>query len=83
MTATHTPEEELARNINTALNRPGVTRKAAYDRLGMTRNTFEKKVQSGGFTIPQIMRIADIAGVRPSALMPESVTSEREDKAAA
>lgn len=65
---------ELGKNILSCIHLSGVTEKAVYDRLGVTRNTYKKRLASDGFTVQELMRIADITGFHIANILPQSMT---------
>lgn len=73
MTTTKAPTE-LGKNILSCIHLSGVTEKAVYDRLGVTYNTYKKRLSSDGFTVQELLRIADVTGFHISTILPASMT---------
>lgn len=73
MTTTKAPTE-LGKNILSCIHLSGVTEKAVYDRLGIGRNTYKKRLASDGFTVQELMRIADVTNFHIATILPQSMT---------
>lgn len=73
MTTTKAPTE-LGKNILSCIHLSGVPEKAVYDRLGVTRNTYKKRLASDGFTVQELMRISDVTGFHITTILPLSMT---------
>lgn len=73
MTTTKAPTE-LGKSILNCIHLSGVTEKAVYDRLGVTRNTYKKRLASDGFTVQELMRISDVTGFHVARILPPSMT---------
>lgn len=73
MTTTKAPTE-LGKNILSCIHLSGVTEKAVYDRLGVTRNTYKKRLASDGFTVQELMRISDVTSFHIATILPQSMT---------
>ncbi|GAB2768116.1 helix-turn-helix domain-containing protein [Sinomonas soli] len=52
------PEAVLRERIQAAIEDQGLTRKAVYNAIGISRNTFEDKMASGRFYVRELMRAA-------------------------
>lgn len=52
------PEQVLKERIQAAIDEHGITRKAVYNAIGVSRNTFEDKMASGRFYVKELMRAA-------------------------
>lgn len=72
MTTTKAPTE-LGKNILSCIHLSNVGEKAVYDRLGVSRNTYKKRLASDGFTVPDLMRIADTTGFHIATILPTSM----------
>jgi hypothetical protein len=54
------PEAILKERIQTAIDDLGITRKAVYNAIGISRNTFEDKMASGRFYVRELLRAAPV-----------------------
>lgn len=76
MTTPQEVENQLARNIENHLAAKGITRKSLFDQAGISRNTFERKMAGGGFTVQELMRFAPVLKVHVSELLPPELTGQ-------
>ncbi|MEA5453252.1 helix-turn-helix transcriptional regulator [Sinomonas sp. JGH33] len=63
-----TPNEDreaaIKQRIEAAMEAQGLTRKAVYGAVGISRNTFEVKMAGGSFYVRELIRVADVIGIR-------------------
>ncbi|MCX2746705.1 hypothetical protein OOZ51_02615 [Arthrobacter sp. MI7-26] len=57
------PEAVVKARIQTAMDNDGLTRKAVYSAIGISRNTFEVRMARGGFYVRELIRAADALGM--------------------
>jgi len=75
MTTTKAPTE-LGKSILNCIHLSGITEQAICDRLGVSRNTYKKRLASDGFTVQELLRISDATGFHISRILPQSITNE-------
>lgn len=64
-----TPQTPLAAGITNALAAANISRSEASRRLGVTSNTFNKRMASDGFTIRDLLIIAALTGVKLQTIL--------------
>lgn len=57
------PETVIKARIKAAIDDQGLTRKAVYGAIGVTRNTFEARMARGGFYVKELISAADVLGM--------------------
>lgn len=73
MTTNKAPTE-LGKSILKCIKLSGVTEQAVIDRLGISRNTYKKRLASDGFTVQELYRISDVTGFHIACILPPSMT---------
>lgn len=76
MTTAKAPTE-LGKSILNCIHLSGVTEKAVYDRLGISHNTYKKRLASDGFTVQDLYRIADVTGFHIACILPPAMTDQK------
>lgn len=56
-------EAAIKERIEAAIKAQGLSRKAVYSAIGISRNTFEVKMAGGSFYIRELIRAADAIGI--------------------
>ena len=69
MTTTKQPTA-LGASILEAIMLSSADQKAVYEALGISYNTFRKRLASDGFTVNQIMCISNVTGISVGAIIP-------------
>jgi hypothetical protein len=57
-TSTEDVESRIKRKFEDRIKAKGLTRKAVYTAVGMSRNTFELKMAGGDFGLREVIRLA-------------------------
>lgn len=70
MTTAQKPTE-LGASIIEAMKLSGVNQTQVHSALGITYNTWRKRLASDGFTIQELMRISTITGISLGAIIPQ------------
>lgn len=73
---TNTVTEQIAERVAAAIARSGRKRNWVALKSGIPLTTFSRKVNGHvDFTVPEIVRIALVLDVKPSALLPRELTA--------
>lgn len=75
MTTTKAPTE-LSKSILNCIHLSGITEAAVCDRLGISRNTYKKRLASDGFTVQELLRISEVTGFHISRILPPAITND-------
>lgn len=70
MTTTQKPTE-LGASIIEAMKLAGATQIEVHTALGISYNTWRKRLASDGFTMQELMRISGITGISLGAIIPQ------------
>jgi hypothetical protein len=62
-------ERTIKDRIEAARTGRGLTRKAVYTSIGISRNTFELKMAGGSFTVRELIKAAHAVGLRFDELL--------------
>lgn len=73
MTTTKAPTA-LGKSILSAIKLSGVTEKSVNDRLGISHNTFDRRLASDTFTVHDIVRISEVTGFHVADILPQEMT---------
>lgn len=66
-----TTKQEIAHNIQKAIDEAERSKKWTAEKAGIALSTFHRKMNGGAeFTIEELMRIADVLNTRPVNLLP-------------
>lgn len=72
--ATTKKPTELGANILRAMLMAGINQQNVYEKLGISYNTWRKRLETDGFTIQELVEIGNITGLGVMAILPQSVT---------
>lgn len=64
---------ELGGSIIETLKLSGVSQTEVHTTLGMSYNTWRKRLASDGFTMQELIRISSLTGVSLSAIIPRRI----------
>lgn len=71
--ATANKPTELGANILRAMLMVGLNQQNVYEKLGISYNTWRKRLETDGFTIQQLVEIGNITGLGIIAILPQSI----------
>lgn len=52
----------------------GINQQNVYEKLGISYNTWRKRLETDGFTIQELVEIGNITGLGVMAILPQSLT---------
>lgn len=70
---THQKPTELGGSILETLKLAGVSQTEIHSSLGMSYNTWRKRLASDGFTMQELIRISAVTGVSLGAIIPRRI----------
>lgn len=71
--ATTRKPTELGANILRAMLMTGINQQNVYEALGISYNTWRKRLEADGFTIQELVEIGNITGLGIMAIIPQSL----------
>jgi|GEM_PF-5340505 len=63
-------ENEISRNVQQWMNTRGASKKFIYTNANMSRDMFDRRLNAGGWTLPEVVRVARALGVSTGELVP-------------
>lgn len=72
--ATAKKPTEMGANILRAMLMVGINQQNVYEKLGISYNTWRKRLETDGFTIQELVEIGNITGLGIMAILPQSIT---------
>ncbi|MGO3150497.1 hypothetical protein ACTXJX_12680 [Glutamicibacter ardleyensis] len=72
--ATTKKPTEMGANILRAMLMAGINQQNVYEALGISYNTWRKRLETDGFTIQELVEIGNITGLGIMAIIPQSLT---------
>lgn len=65
----------MGANILRAMLMAGINQQNVYEALGISYNTWRKRLETDGFTIQELVEIGNITGLGIMAILPKSLTN--------
>ena len=79
MATTHPSPQRLAHTITSAFNEQGHTVLSFAEATNIPRTTLRRNLETGAFTVPQVIAIAGALGMLPSALLARAEAPAKTD----
>jgi len=74
-------EAQISRNVEQWRQGRGATKKFIAAKLGMSRDTYDRRLIDGGWSFREVCRAADALGISSSELVPAEFLNVNQDAA--